>query len=239
METVLDILYQDDHYVAVHKPAGLLVHRTTIDRHETRFAVQLLREQIGTWVWPCHRLDKPTSGVLLFALHKDALSLAHRAFAEQRVHKQYLAVVRGWIPEEGRLDYPLKPDKRNGRKGTAKDAATAYRPLEFFEIPFPSAGHPSSRFSLMELLPETGRTHQLRRHMKHLRHPIIGDTCHGDSHQNTLFREHLGCRRLLLTATRLRLSHPITSAPLHIECEPAERFQRVLGLLRVMSCKSD
>jgi tRNA pseudouridine65 synthase len=216
----MEILYQDEHYIAVHKPAGLLVHRTQIDQSEIQACVQLLRDQIGRKVYPCHRLDKATSGVLLFALNKDALKAANEVFASGKVEKVYLAVVRGWMTEAGHLDYPLVLEEEG--RGEAKvpkvqSAVTTYRPIETFEINAPLGRYETARFSLVELRPETGRRHQLRRHMAHLRHPIIGDTCHGDGLQNRFFREHFNCHRMLLSAIRLQLQHPLTEAHLSIE----------------------
>jgi len=103
----LTILFRDPHLIAIDKPAGLLVHRSAIDRRETRFALQLLRDQIGQRVYPVHRMDKPTSGVLLFALHVDAARRMTALFTERRVHKTYLAVVRGHTPVADVIDYPL------------------------------------------------------------------------------------------------------------------------------------
>lgn len=228
----LNLLFEDKHLVAVYKPAGLLVHRTSIDAGETRFCVQVLRDQIGREVFPCHRLDKPTSGVLLFALDKDVLRTVNTAFAEGRVEKTYHAVVRGWVDQPGLLDYPLVPMKEEPDEGeapAAQPAVTAYAPLERYEIPEPVGRYESARFSLVELSPRTGRTHQLRRHMAHLRHPVIGDTAHGDGARNRFFREYFGCHRLMLSAVSLCLEHPVTGDLLRIESAPDKSF---LGVVR-------
>ncbi len=213
----LEILYRDDLLVAVNKPAGLLVHRSDLDRHETRFALQIVRDMMGRHVYPVHRLDRPTSGVLLFALSPEAARDVAAAFEARRVEKRYLALVRGVIGEAGCVDHPLaeEPDRRlPGPVGPAEpqEAVTGYRRLAETEIAVAVGRHASARYSLAELCPHTGRRHQLRRHMKHLSHPIIGDTTYGDGCHNRLFRDDLGCRRLLLHAAELAFPHPESGA---------------------------
>ena len=214
------ILYQDEKLVAVDKPPGLLVHRTGLDAGETQFALQLLRDQLGRPVWPAHRLDKGTSGVLLFALDADTARALGQAFeAPDQVHKTYRAVVRGWPPLEGLIDHPLKrleDDARAGRVET-QDALTRYRTLERYELPLPYGGFPTTRCALVELQPLTGRRHQLRRHMKHIAHPIIGDATHGKGPLNRAVADLLGLQRLWLHALRLVLPHPLSGTPLQIE----------------------
>ena len=220
----LDILYQDEYLVAIDKPAGLLVHRSWLDSHETQFAMQMVRDQIGQHVYPVHRLDRPTSGVLLFALSSDVARQMSEIFQSHTLTKRYLAVVRGWINEAGTLDYPLKQeldkiaDKQATQDKEAQSAITHYKPLHQVEIPYAvSKNHPSSRYCLMELEPQTGRKHQLRRHMKHLFHPIVGDTTHGDGRHNVFYRDHFRLPRLLLIAKSLAFIHPVTAEPIHIE----------------------
>ncbi len=226
----LDILYRDDRLVAVHKPAGLLVHRSAIDRRETRFALQMLRDQIGRAVFPVHRLDKPTSGVLLFALDAPAARELGAAFETGAAGKRYVAVVRGYAPEMQRIDYPLKdePDSttdRLARAGKAARAAiTELQRLATAELPCGDGRHATSRYSLVEIRPLSGRRHQLRRHLKHIFHPIVGDTTHGDGRHNRLFRERFGCHRLLLAAVELCVPHPATGVPLRIAAPPAADF---------------
>ena len=182
----LDILFQDDALVVVNKPSGLLVHRSMIDRHETRFAMQMVRDQIGHHVFPIHRLDKPTSGVLIFALSSASAKTMGAQFQQKTIYKRYKAVVRGFAPELGVIDYPLKEeldkiaDKKVRPNKPAQAAVTQYRCLATTELPIAiDARHPTSRYSLIEALPQTGRKHQIRRHMKHISHPIIGDAKHG------------------------------------------------------------
>jgi tRNA pseudouridine65 synthase len=215
MTETLDVLFADDHLVAVHKPAGLLVHRSLIDRRETRFALQIVRDQVGRHVYPVHRLDKPTSGVLLLGLTAESARILSTAFAAGEVEKTYLAVARGHTAAEGIIDYPLleEPDRMTDRlarsdKG-AQEAVTAIRRLATAELPFAVGRYPTSRYSLVEARPRTGRKHQLRRHFKHLFHPIVGDTKYGEGRHNRFFREHFDCHRLLLAAVELSFPHPV------------------------------
>lgn len=208
---MLRILYQDEKIVAVDKPAGLLVHRTGLDAGETQFALQLLRDQLGRPVWPAHRLDKGTSGVLLFALDAGTARTLNQAFeAPEAVQKTYVAVVRGWPADVGLIDHPLKrleDDARSGRL-EVQAARTRYRTLARYELPLPYAGFPTTRCALVELQPLTGRRHQLRRHMKHIAHPIIGDATHGKGALNRAIAELLGMQRLWLHAHQLQLQYP-------------------------------
>ena len=208
---MLEILYRDENLIAIHKPAGLLVHRTELDRHETRFAVQLLRDQVGQHVWPVHRLDRGTSGVLLFALNADSLRAAAAQFEAGTVEKQYLAVVRGWPDAVGEIDHPLprildKADRGHPDALNASQAArTRYQCLAQCELNIPDGRFLTSRYALLALQPETGRRHQLRRHLKHIAHPIIGDATYGKGPHNRAIAIFTGHTRLLLACTGLQL----------------------------------
>jgi len=235
---MLDILYRDDQLVAINKPAGLLVHRSDIDRHETRFAVQLLRDQIGRRVHPLHRLDKGTSGVLLFALDAASAREVGGQFQRDEVKKRYLAVVRGWPPEAGVIDHPLSRRFDDyGRKFSAGSAAeplpaiTEFRRMAIVELPEAVDRYPASRYALVELLPTTGRQHQLRRHLKHIAHPIIGDATWGKGVHNRFFQQRFGCRRLLLACTGLELRHPQDGRPLSIAAPLDPSFAGVVSAL--------
>ncbi|MEZ5451798.1 MAG: tRNA pseudouridine(65) synthase TruC [Thiothrix sp.] len=233
---MLEILYRDEYLVAINKPSGLLVHRSLIDRHETQFAIQLTRDQIGQKVFPVHRLDKPTSGVLLFALDSDTTRLLTEQFTANLVQKTYLAVVRGYTEESGIIDYPLKEeldkiaDANADQDKPAQVAITHYRRLATVELPYPVGRYPTARYSLLELRPKTGRKHQLRRHLKHIFHPIVGDTTHGDGKHNALFREKFACQRLLLHAASIQLQHPKHLATLQIAAPLPETFHTIAAL---------
>ena len=229
---MLPILYRDDRLVVIDKPSGLLVHRSPIDRHETRFAVQMLRDQLGQRVYPVHRLDKGTSGALAFALDRTtAAALAH-AFASREVGKTYLAIVRGWPAESGVIDHELaavRDEYALPAAADAKPAVTAFRRIATVELPVRIDRYPTSRYALLELNPETGRRHQLRRHLAHVSHPIIGDSTYGKGRHNRLFEEMFGVRRLLLACTRLEFAHPASGLRLAIDARPGEEFDLLAG----------
>jgi len=212
----LEILYQDEYIVVINKPSGLLVHKSPIDKYETRFALQEVRDQIGKYVYPIHRLDKPTSGVLLFALSKEVAQVMSEDFRENRVKKEYISVVRGYTEQKGLIDHLLKQmldtkaEKERGITKEEQEAVTVYERLATVELPYAVSRYPVARYSLVKLLPHTGRKHQLRRHMKHIHHHMIGDTKHGRGEHNKLFREKFGCYRLLLHAYKITFIHPVT-----------------------------
>ncbi len=237
MQEQLEIIYQDQQLVAINKPSGLLVHRTNIDRHETRFALQLLRNQLGQHVYPAHRLDKPTSGVLLFALDPDTARQLSDQFRYHQIGKTYLAVVRGWTEDRKTIDYslvdgPIKAayaEQQNSAK--PREAVTCYQTLGRTELPIAVGPYPSSRYSLVEVRPTTGRRHQLRRHFKHIFHPIIGDTTYGDSQHNRMFREQFTCHRLLLHARQLDFEHPRDRQRICLTAPLESNFQQLLAQL--------
>jgi len=230
-EPPLEILYRDERYIAIHKPSGLLVHRSPIDRRETRFAIQLLRDQIGQHVYPAHRIDRPTSGILLFGLDEEAGAALSILFQERKVEKTYQAVVRGHIPKSGIIDSPLHKytDLDGHKKSTlTQEARTDYKRLATSELPYPTERYSTSRFSLVELYPHTGRRHQIRRHLAHIRYPIVGDIRHGCNKTNKLARENLNIHRLLLAATKVSFPHPFKEKLIQIACQPDASFQAAL-----------
>lgn len=234
-EAPLAILYRDAHIVAIDKPPNLLVHRSEIDRHETRFAIQILRDQIGQRVWPAHRLDRGTSGVLLFGLSPKMMRELGRQFEAGTVEKRYLAVVRGHPPATGEIDHPLTRQRDDyefqGERSSqeAQPAMTRFRTLATVELPVAIDRYPCSRYALLELTPVTGRRHQLRRHLKHIAHPIIGDTTYGKGKHNRHFWENLACRRLLLACTQLSFMHPVSQAPITVNVPPSGEFAELLA----------
>ncbi|EML1935486.1 tRNA pseudouridine(65) synthase TruC [Providencia stuartii] len=219
---MLEIIYQDEFIVAVNKPAGMLVHRSWLDSKETVFVMQTLRDQIGQFVYPVHRLDRPTSGVLLFALSSEVARQLATQFESHQIEKIYHAVVRGYVEEAHTIDYPLLEqldkiaDKHATKEPALQECITHCLPIARVECPVAIGRYSTARFSLLELKPETGRKHQLRRHMSHIRHPIIGDSKHGDLRQNRGVSENFAVSRLMLHATQLVLDHPITGERLSL-----------------------
>lgn len=226
---MLSILFGDDYLVAVDKPPGLLVHRTGLDAGETRFALQMLRDQLDRPVWPVHRLDKGTSGVLLFALDALTARAMGQAFeAGEGLTKTYRAVVRGWPADEGLIDHPLRRihDDKRDRREAVQEARTRFRTLERYELPLPQGQFPTTRCALVELSPLTGRRHQLRRHMKHLSHPIIGDATHGKGPLNRDLAAQLDVQRLWLHAYQLELRHPVSGEAVRLEARLGAEWAR-------------
>lgn len=217
---MLELLFQDDHLAIVNKPAGWLVHRTPLDKGESRFVLQALRDQLGRMVWPVHRLDKGTSGVLVFALSSEVASTLGQAFESGKgLQKRYRAIVRGWPADEQLIDHPLRrmPDDMRSQREEVQSAQTQLRTLRRGELAIAQGDFPGLRWAEVELQPLTGRRHQLRRHAKHISHPIIGDATHGKGPLNRAVAAHLGVGRLWLHAWQLALSHPVTGAALRIE----------------------
>jgi len=235
---LLDVLYRDEQLIAINKPSGLLVHRSMIDRHETRFALQMVRDQIGQRVYPLHRLDKPTSGVLLFGLNAEVARQMGEVFSARETEKQYLAVVRGYTAADEVIDYPLREeldkmsDRRADQNKAAQPAITEYQRLATVELPLAVGRYSTARYSLINVSPKTGRKHQIRRHMKHIFHPIVGDTTHGDGRHNQLFRDAFDCQRLLLHASGLSFIHPESGEPVSIDAPLDEPFSRIADLFK-------
>ncbi len=223
---MLDILFRDEYLVAINKPHDLLVHRSSIAADAEVFALQLLRDQIGQRVNPVHRLDRKTGGVLLFALNKEVETRMQKRFAENLVSKTYLAVLRGHTQDQENIDYPLRKEN-----GTLQEAFTAYRTLARAELNVVFGKHPTSRYSLVEATPATGRMHQLRKHFAHIFHPIIGDRTHGCNKQNKLFKEKWEMTTMLLHARSLAFGHPVTNEKMVIEAPLRPEFLNVMTLM--------
>lgn len=239
IETDLPILYEDEWLVAINKPAGLLVHRSALDKGAQQFAVQMLRDQLDKHVYPVHRLDRPTSGILLFAFEPNTVTEVQKRW-DTHTQKHYQALVRGWVKGAGIIDYPLRyePDKlteKHKRQDNYQSAVTYYQTKQHFQAPFPVGRYQTARYSLVDLWLSTGRKHQLRRHMAHLRHPIVGDTTHGDGKQNAFIKSQFGCAGLALTCVNLRLKHPKTNQDLVISSPRAEHFEKSISQLSQFS----
>lgn len=219
-------MYRDEQLAIVDKPAGLMVHDSKLARGETDFAADRLREQFGKPVFLIHRLDRATSGCLLLAFDRDTASALGKALMAGAVHKQYLAVCRGWPETAFSIDHPLdggpgKPDK--------KPAVTHFVRLATGELALPSAGFESSRYALLRCQPDTGRFRQIRRHLKHAFHHMIGDTSHGDGRHNRHFRM-LGVHRMLLHASRLSFTHPVSGERVDAVAPLDAQWRKAYGL---------
>jgi tRNA pseudouridine65 synthase len=223
---VLEILFQDADFVAINKPHGLLVHRSPIAADADVFAVQLLRNQLGQKVYPVHRLDRKTSGVLLFALNEEMNKSLQEAFMAKKVLKKYVALVRGFAPESATIDYPL-----TNEAGKIQEAITHFKRLQTIEIPLPFGKFDTSRYSLLELQPESGRMHQIRKHLAHIFHPIIGDRPHGCNKQNKFFLENWEMKNMLLHASELQFMHPVLQEEITIKAGFQMEFTRILAVL--------
>ena len=212
---MLEILYQDDALIAVNKPANLAVHRSKMVGNAEEFLIDLLREQIGDSVYLAHRLDRATSGVLLVARSKAIAAALGEQFMGRHVHKQYLVVVRGWPePVQGVIDYPLPGSRETGPR---RDARTHYERLSTIEVPIALGRYPQQRYALLLAEPESGRFRQIRKHLAHIHHPVVGDCQHGRGDHNRLYKQHFGCHRMLLHAWRIRFAHPATGAAMELE----------------------
>jgi tRNA pseudouridine65 synthase len=222
----LPILFQDEHLVAINKPHNLLVHRSSIAADESVFALQLLRDQLNCWVSPCHRIDRKTSGVLLFALSSEADRAIKKQFELHTCQKKYLALVRGFLPESGTTDRPLEREK-----GGFQDAITHYRCLQQVELAIEVSRYPTSRYSLAEISPETGRMHQIRRHFAQLRHYLIGDKTYGECKQNKMFEQKFDLDTMLLHAQELTFQHPFSQQMVTIKAPINAEFSRILSAI--------
>lgn len=226
-DLALSVLHVDEHLAVVDKPAGLMVHDSALARGETDFAADRLREQFGRPVFLVHRLDRATSGCLLLAFDRDSASTLGRTLMSQEFEKTYWAICRGWPAEAGfTVDHDLDGGPGKPQK---KPAITHFRRLAAAEIDQPSAGFPTSRYALLEARPQTGRFRQIRRHLKHLSHHLIGDTSHGDGRHNRAFRM-MGVHRMLLHARSLAFAHPATGSCLVVEAPVDAQFAKALAL---------
>ena len=225
--TPLPVLYLDDAFAIVDKPAGLMVHDSALARGETDFAVDRLREQFGKPIFLVHRLDRATSGCLLLAFDRDIASALGKALMARDVEKDYLAVCRGWPAQERfSIDHPLDGGPGKPQK---KPATTEFERIAVCELPMPSAGFDTSRYALLRARPQTGRFRQIRRHLKHASHHLIGDSSHGDGRHNRAFRM-LGIHRMLLHAQRLAFAHPLSGERIEAFAPPDVEFAKAVAL---------
>ena len=243
-------IHSDAQLLAVHKPAGLLVHRTALDAHADTDVMSLLRSQVAAPLWPVHRLDKGTSGVLLLARDVDSARRLGAAFARAAssaaaapdaagsgppgpvaaVDKHYLALVRGWPAQAGQIDQALARDPELPSTGQPLLAAsTRWQLLQHWCLPLATdARHADTRLALVNVQPLSGRRHQIRRHFKQLAHPLIGDATHGKGPLNRAVAAHIGLARLWLHALQLTVPHPADGRTITLRAEPGPEWGRWL-----------
>ncbi|HAQ36952.1 MAG TPA: pseudouridylate synthase [Saprospirales bacterium] len=215
MRDEIEILYEDEDLIAVNKPPGLLMHRSRLSE-DSVFLLQKLRIQLGYRIYTTHRLDRATSGAVVFGKNEHTAAAVNHLFAEHKVEKNYLAILRGWIPDQGVIDHALADPE--SKQPVSKSALTSYTCLSRAEIPVPiGLRYQTARFSLAEIIPLTGRRHQIRKHFAHLRHPVIGDKKHGDVKHNSYFRDHFSLTRMFLHAAELNFRHPTLGIQLNIK----------------------
>jgi tRNA pseudouridine65 synthase len=217
----LQVLHQDTAMVALDKPSGLAVHESDYTGPLEDTAIAQAKKKFGD-IFAVHRLDAGTSGVLLLARSKQAAAKLSTQFEAQTVQKKYIAVVRGWAPQEGVIDQAL-PDA----SGVSKAARTTFRCLGRCALPVPMGRYPQARYSLIEATPETGRMHQIRRHFKFLSHPLVGDVKYGKGDHNRLFRDKFGMNRLLLHAWRISFEHPTSGERVELTAPLDSELQHV------------
>jgi tRNA pseudouridine65 synthase len=219
----MEILHQDESLVAVTKPSGTAVHASRYVGREQTSIAEILKAELGRDVFPVHRLDRATSGVLVFALSSQAARTLSEQFQARQTRKEYLAIVRGHPPEKGRIDRAL--ERADGEE--LQDAATDYERLAVAELPVPIDRYPSMRLALVRAIPQTGRMHQIRRHLRGINHPILCDSSYGDGAANRLAKQELGAERLLLHAWRLEIAHPGSGLPLSLVSPLPPEFQAI------------
>lgn len=218
-EIELEIIFEDDYLLAINKPSNLIVHQSKFGGQIDEFSLsQILNKNKVEKAHPIHRLDRKTSGVILFSKVKQLIPILQNQFSDQSIQKTYLALVRGHIIEEGKIDTPIRAEEETEHK----EALTLFKPLKQFLADIPVKPYPQSRYTLVELYPKTGRTHQLRKHMNKISHPIIGDPKYGNRHHNHMFIEKLEVPNLFLHAKSLRFIHPVSNKEITIEAKLPE-----------------
>jgi tRNA pseudouridine65 synthase len=229
----MKILFQDEHFFAIDKPAGHFVHPPERSRYPVpreKICLYALRELMNREVFPAHRLDAPTSGVVLFAMSREAAGMLGKLFMERRIHKTYHAVARGHVAEEGSIEIPLEIAGFDD----LMESKTLFKRLKTIELPVAvGKKYPTARYSLVEVNPVTGRWHQIRRHFDRIAHPLLGDIEHGDSHHNRFFRDDLKIQGLCLQGSKLEFIHPWSGVEMKIEAEPCEKWNKIRSLFGI------
>jgi len=212
----ISIIFEDSEILVVNKPNDLIVHQSKFGgKIDNKSLCQILHQQIGQPVYPVHRLDRKTSGVLLLSKNKANIPRLQAQFTDQTINKKYIALVRGHVLDSGSVDTPIKPEG----KTIYKSALTLFKPIDHIEVDIAVPPYSTARYTLMELSPKTGRTHQLRKHMNKISHPIIGDPKYGNRHHNHMFEKKLEISKLFLHALQLRVQHPETNESLIFEAD--------------------
>jgi len=219
----LETVYESDDLIAINKPHGLLVHRTNMAKDAKEFALQMVRDMVKHKVFPCHRIDRKTSGVLLFAKHTEANRAIQQLFRSGMINKTYQAIVRGHVQSSMAIDSPLKDGS------ISKAATTEITPLKHYSLPIQTDRYPTSRYSLLEIKPKTGRYHQIRKHLAHIRHPIIGDRPHGCNKQNRYWKQHHNMVTMMLHAQELVFTY--REEGIKIQAEPSAEFKKFQAFL--------
>lgn len=230
---VLQILFEDNYMLAVHKPNNMLVHHSVMANNqlEEKSMVQILFDQLHEKYFPVHRLDRKTSGIILFAKDKKHVKQFQELFLSNSIEKIYYGLVRGFIPESGKIDSPVKGRDAN----IHKDALTYFNRIQTYKIPIQVGPYELSRYSLVKLTPKTGRLHQLRIHMNKISHPLIGDPKYGDRFHNRMFEREFQNEAMFLHAKSLSFVHPFTKEAIHLETDFPENWKTVLDEIKKIS----
>ena len=230
---MLQIIYEDPYCIAIHKPNNVLVHHSAMANNQLdeKSMVQMLMEQLDRKLYPVHRLDRKTSGIVLFATKKEYVKDFQELFLNNLIEKNYIGLVRGFIPESGTIDSPVKGRDANNHK----DALTLYERIETFTIPISVGPYKNSRYSLVRLQPKTGRLHQLRIHMNKISHPLIGDAKYGDRFHNRMFEKEFQNEAMFLHAKKLGFTHPFTKEIIALTSDFPEIWKRVITEIKKIS----
>lgn len=216
----IDIIYEDEYFVAINKPNNFLVHQSHYARNIIEpTLLDVLKIQLTYPLYPLHRLDRKTSGMLLLLKNKQYVSQFQKLFTTNNITKTYFAIVRGFSNPSGKIDSPVKNDDTS----IYKNALTHYKTINTIELNIPVYPYEKSRYSLMKLAPETGRMHQLRKHLNKISHPIVGDYKYGDRFHNRMFEDNFNCNYLFLHASNIAFVHPITKQSILLKAKfPAD-----------------
>jgi len=216
----IEIVFEDEYLVAVNKPNNFIIHESHYSRNirETTL-LQFIEQQMGYPVYPAHRLDRKTSGIIILLKDKQYVQQFQELFITKNIQKTYYAIVRGFSPDAGTIDTPVKNDDT----GIYKEALTHYKTIQNIELQIPVQPFDSSRYSLVQLMPQTGRMHQLRKHLNKISYPIVGDYKYGDRFHNRMYENQFNCIYMFLHAHQLDFTHPITNKKLQLTADfPAD-----------------